>query len=78
MTVQTIYSTPGSKDLFKVFSHEKNAMKHVTLIIFHDFLDLRVEIPEKKPSFVNMHNPFSPTDREISDIILCLNIKFKC
>ena len=53
-------------------------MKHVTLIIFHDFLDLRVEIPEKKPSFVNMHNPFSPTDREISDTILCLNIKLKC
>ena len=53
-------------------------MKQVTLIIFHDFLDRGVEIPEKKPSFVNMCNSFSPTSKEISDIILCLNIKLKC
>ena len=64
LIVQTIYGTPGQKDLLKVFSHEKNAMKHVTLVIFHDFLDVGVEIPEKKPSFVNTCNPFSPTNNQ--------------
>lgn len=56
----------------------KKAMKHITLIIFHYYLDLGIEIPEKKLSFVNMYNPFPPTNREITDIILCLNIKLKC
>lgn len=36
-------------------------MKYTTLIMFHYFLDLGIEIPEKKPLFVNTCYPLFPT-----------------
>lgn len=58
LTVQAIHSTLGVERIVEksFLTHEK-ATKLTTLITFHDFLDLGIEIPEKK-LFVNTYDPF--------------------
>lgn len=63
MTVQAIYSTPGVERIVESFLTHEKAMKHITLIIFHYFLELGIEIHENKPLFVNRYNPFLLTNK---------------